>query len=96
MKVVELLAQGIKWWSCDGSERWSCDDGERARRSDDKGAVALCFALLRCGRERAGCEGEMERAAEVRALSLHAGLTDRASTGVRPPHGLPGLPPVSH
>ena len=65
--------------------RWCNDGGEGARRSDGDGAVARCSALLWRGRERAGCEGEMERAAEARALSLHAGLTGRADIDVWPP-----------
>ena len=68
MEVVDLLAQGI--------EQWSYDGGEQARWSDNKGLATLCSALLWHGRERAGCEGEMEGAAEVRTLSLKAGLID--------------------
>ena len=88
MEVVELLARGIK--------RWSYDGGGRAQRSDDDGAAALCFALLRRGQERAGCEGEMEQAAEACALSLRIGLTSQASAGVQPPHSMPSLPLVNH
>jgi len=88
VKVADLLVRGI--------ERWSYDGGERAWRSDDDGAATLCFALLWRVRERVGYEGEMERAAKARALSLHVGLTGRADTDVRPSHGVPGLPPVGH
>ena len=88
MEVVELLVRGIEWWSY--------DSGERARRSNGEGTAVLCFALLWCGRERAGCEGEMEGAAEARALFLHAGLTDRVDIRIQPPRGAPSLLPVSH
>ena len=88
MEVVELLVRGIEWWSY--------DSGERARRSNGEGTAVLCFALLWCGRERAGCEGEMEGAAEARALFLHIGLTGRGDASVRPPCGVPGLPSVGH
>ena len=86
--MAELLANWIGRWCNDGSE-W-------AWRSNGDGAVARCSALLWRGRERAGCEGEMERAAEVHTLSLHAGMTGRANIGVLPPRGGYGLWPVGH
>ena len=52
----------------------------------------LCYGVG----ERAGCEGEMEQAAEVHTLSLHASLTDQADADVRPPCGPPGPPSVGH
>ena len=82
--MVELLVNWI--W------RW-CNDGDKlAWRSEGDGVVARCSALLWHGRERAGCESEMERAAEARALSLHTGLAGQVDTGIRPPCCVPGLP----
>jgi len=88
VKVAELLAQGIEWWSYDG--------GEQAWQGDSEGAAALWFALLRHGRERSGCESEMERAVEARALSLHDGLTVWAGASIWPPWDSLGLPLVGH
>ena len=86
--MVELLVNWI--W------RW-CNDGDKlAWQSDGDGVVARCSALLWHGRERVGCEREMERAAEARAFTPHAGLAGQASTGVWPPRGAPSLPPVGH
>ena len=48
------------------------------------------------GERRARRESEMERAAEARGLSFHAGLTDQVGTGVRLPHGMPRLPSIGH
>ena len=51
--------------------------------------AALCSGA---GERRARRESEMERAAEVRGLCFHAGLTDRANADIQPPRDKPSLP----
>ena len=97
MEVVELLVRGIEWWSCWHEE----SSGEAATTVSGRGG-ATAMAWRRCALlcsgvgERARCESEMKRAVEAHDLSLHVGLTGRASIGVWLPRGMPGLPPVSH
>ena len=86
--MAKLVVSWIGWWCNNGSER--------AWRSNSNGMVAQCSALLWRGRERAGCEGEMEQAAEARSLSLYISLTGWASASIQLPRGMPSLPLVGH